>query len=96
MTYFFHPEAQIELNDSIDYYEECKINLGLEFASEVYQTIQRILTFPKAWQILDSDIRRCLINRFPFGIIYYQRNNEIIILAIMQLNREPNYWKYRK
>ena len=45
MTYFFHPEAQIELNDSIDYYEECKTNLGLEFASEVYQTIQRILTF---------------------------------------------------
>lgn len=96
MTYFFHPEAQIELNASIDYYEECKTNLGLEFASEVYQTIQRILIFPKAWQILDSDIRRCLINRFPFGIIYYQRNNEIIILAIMQLNRKPNYWKNRK
>lgn len=96
MTYFFHPEAENELNDSIDYYEECKTNLGLEFASEVYQTIQRILTFPTAWQKLDSDIRRCLINRFPFGIIYYQRNNEIIILAVMQLNRKPNYWKNRK
>ena len=96
MTYFFHPEAQIELNASIDCYEECKTNLGLEFAGEIYQTIQRILTFPKSWQILDSDIRRCLINRFPFGIIYYQRNNEIIILAVMQLNRKPNYWKNRK
>ena len=47
MIYFFHPEAQIELNDSIDYSEECKINLGVEFASEVYQTIQRILLFQK-------------------------------------------------
>ena len=96
MTYFFHPEAEKELNDSIDYYEECKTNLGLEFASEVYQTIQRTLIFPKAWQRLDTDVRRCLINRFPFGIIYYQRNNEIIILAVMQLNRKPYYWKNRK
>jgi hypothetical protein len=48
MTYFFHPEAEKELNDSIDYYEECKTNLGLEFASEVYQTIQRILTFQRS------------------------------------------------
>ena len=57
------------------------------------KTIQRILAFPTAWQKLDGDIRRCLINRFPFGVIYYQRDNEIIILAIMQLQRKPNYGK---
>jgi len=34
---------------------------------------------------------RYLTNRFLFGIIYYQRDNEIVILAVMQLNREPNY-----
>ncbi len=95
MNFSFHPEAENELNASIDYYEECKNGLGLEFANEVYSTIQRILNFPKAWQILDKDIRRCLTNRFPFGIIYYQRNDEIIILAVMQLNRKPNYWKNR-
>ena len=92
MTYSFHQDAEVELNTSIDYYEECKTNLGLEFASEVYGTIQRILKFPNAWQILDYDIRRCLMNRFPFGIVYYQRGNEIIILAVMQLNRKPDYW----
>jgi hypothetical protein len=95
MNYYFHPEAEVELNISVDYYEECQENLGLEFANEVYKTIQRILQFPNAWQILDKDIRRCLTNRFPFGIIYYQKDNEIIILAVMQLNRKPNYWKER-
>ena len=92
MKYSFHPEAEIEFNISIDYYEECQIDLGLEFANEVYKTIHRILDFPNAWQLLDNNIRRCLTNRFPFGIIYYQRDDEIIILAIMQLNRKPNYW----
>jgi hypothetical protein len=96
MTYFFHPDAELELNVSVDYYEECKKNLGSEFAYEVQKTIQRILQFPTAWQTLDGEIKRCLTNRFPFGIIYYQKNNEIIILAVMQLHRKPNYWQNRK
>lgn len=36
MTYFFHPDAELELNVSVDYYEECKKNLGSEFAYEVH------------------------------------------------------------
>ena len=95
MTYSFHPDAELELNAAVDYYEECKLNLGLEFTHEVYKTVQRILQFPTAWQNLDGEIRRCLTNRFPFGIIYYQNGNEIVILAVMQLNRKPNYWKKR-
>lgn len=96
MTYYFHPDAELELNASVDYYQECQDRLGAEFAYEVQKTIQRILEFPTAWQKLDKDIRRCLINRFPFGIIYYQRDNKIIILAVMQIRRKPNYWKERK
>ena len=38
MKFSFHPSAQSELNDSIDYYEECKPGLGSEFAKEVYAT----------------------------------------------------------
>ena len=96
MPYYFHPDAEAELNAAINYYETCKIDLGLEFAGEVYKTIQRILEYPTAWPKLDGDIRRCLTNRFPFGIIYYQKDNKIIILAVMQLQREPNYWRSRK
>ncbi len=96
MTYHFHEEAETEFNQAISYYEECQSHLGIEFADEVFQTIQRILEYPKAWQVLHQDIRRCLTTRFPFGIIYYQKEEKIIILAVMQLNREPYYWVDRK
>jgi hypothetical protein len=97
MTYSFHPEAEIEFNNAIDYYEDSKKGLGLEFAVEVYNTInQRIIPYPNAWHKIDKNIRRCLTNRFPFGIIYYQKNNQIIILAVMHLHKKPNYWKNRK
>jgi len=48
MTYSFHLDAELELNASVDYYQECKNGLGAEFAYEVHKTIQRILEYPTA------------------------------------------------
>ena len=95
MKYSFHPSAKIELQKAINYYEECQPGLGLEFAREVYSTIQRIIHFPEAWSKLSKNTRRCLTNRFPYGVIYQITEDEIFIIAVMQLNREPDYWKKR-
>ena len=95
MHYSFHPEAKSEFSNAIEYYENCRSGLGLDFAEETYSAIQRILRFPKAWTSLSLHTRRCLINRFPFGVIYSIDGDEIIILAVMQLNRKPGYWHTR-
>jgi plasmid stabilization system protein ParE len=91
----FHPEAEAEFLDAIDYYEGRTPGLGYEFAIEVRSTIENILRLPKAWTILSGDIRRCLIRRFPYGIIYAQDGNSIFILAVMHLHRAPDCWKDR-
>ena len=95
MKYSFHPSAKKELNEAIDYYDECQEKLGAQFAKEVYKSIQVILQFPQAWSPLSKNTRRCLINRFPYGIIYQVIKNEIFIIAIMQLSKKPNYWDDR-
>jgi hypothetical protein len=96
MNYSFHPLAEIEFNEAIDYYNECQFDLGKEFNEEVYSAIQTILSFPKAWSPLSKNTRRCLLCRFPYGIIYQILKDEIVIIALMQLNKNPNYWKSRK
>ena len=96
MKYHFHPEAESELNEAVDYYDGCQEGLGLEFAREVYATIQNIRQFPHAWTALSRNTRRCLLKRFPYGVIYQVKNNEIIIIAVMQLNRKPSYWNNRE
>ena len=95
MNYSFHPMAERELNEAIDYYNECQDGLGLEFAKEIYSTIQTILSFPHAWSQLSKNTRRCLLNRFPYGVIYQVADDEILIIAVMQLNRKPDYWDKR-
>lgn len=95
MKYSFHPEAKEELFKAIKYFEECRSVLGLEFSKEVFSTIQRILHFPSAWSKFSENTRRCLTTRFPYGVIYQVIEEEILIIAVMQLNREPHYWEKR-
>jgi plasmid stabilization system protein ParE len=95
MNYSFHPEAENEFNESINYYENYEKNLGYEFAREVYNAIKSIVEYPKTWPVLDYGIRRRLIHRFPYAILYYEETKYVYILAVMHLSRDPDYWKKR-
>ena len=96
MTFSFHPEAEAEFNKAIDYYEEIESGLGFDFAIEVHSAIQRSVTFQKAWTVIDGEIRRSLVRRFPFGILYSIEKEAIFVVAVMHLHRVPGYWKHRK
>ena len=93
MKYSFHPEAEKELIEAIEYYDEN--GLGLDFAFEVYAAIERMKSFPKAWQIIEEDVRRILVNRFPYGVLYSEEQEELYIVAVMHLHKDPEYWKHR-
>ncbi|MCF6355622.1 MAG: type II toxin-antitoxin system RelE/ParE family toxin [Candidatus Polarisedimenticolaceae bacterium] len=96
MSFAFHPEAEKEFNTAIEYYEEAEPGLGYDFAIEVHSTIQRAVSFPKAWTVLDGEIRRSLVRRFPYGVLYSEEKGDLYIVAIMNLHRDPDYWKRRK
>ncbi len=95
MTYKFHQKAKEEFELAIDFYEETRKNLGEEFIEEVYQTIKRVKDFPEAWHPMTKSTRRCLVNRFPFGVVYRVESNVIVIVSVMHLSRKPDYWHNR-
>ena len=69
--------------------------MGDEFTAEVLNTINRILNHPEAWTKLSKRTRRCLTNRFPYGVIYQIRGNRILIVAVAHLRKKPVYWRDR-
>lgn len=95
MNYSFHPDAEEEFNYAIDYYEEIESGLGYDFAIEVHSAIQRATAYPKAWAVLDGEIRRSLVRRFPYGVLYSKLQEDLFIIAVMSLHRDPDYWKKR-
>ncbi len=95
MNFSFHPEAAQEFEEAVAYYESRATNLGIDFYKEVLKAIQRTTSYPLMWRKIEGEIRCCLVHRFPYGILYSLESEEIFILAIMHLYREPNYWKHR-
>lgn len=84
--------AQVEFDETVDYYNFESPGLGDEFLLEALEAIEHIKQFPKAWHPFSRNTRRCLIRRFPYGIIYQILEGEILIVAIANLHRKPGYW----
>ena len=87
--------AQIELDETIEYYNYESFGLGDDFLKEFLTALKRIGEFPEAWQPCTKRTRRCQTRRFPYGIIYQIREQEILVIAVANLHREPDYWKER-
>ncbi|MEN3328449.1 MAG: hypothetical protein V7638_3256 [Acidobacteriota bacterium] len=90
--YRFTSAARTELSQAILYYEQRENGLGAAFLDEVADPINRILEHPTAWHPLSPRTRRCPTHRFPFGLIYQIRTDEILIVAVMDLRRDPERW----
>ena len=87
--------AKDEMRESREYYEAQRVGLGEDFLRAVEDAIRRIEAFPNAWSRLSNKVRRCRTNRFPHGVVYALRGNEIVVLAVMHLKRRPGYWRDR-
>ncbi len=87
--------AEQELAEATVYYNSECPGLGYEFALEAKESLMRISSFPDAWPSFSRTTRRCLVNRFPYGILYRNKEDGIIVYAIMHLKRNPENWSKR-
>jgi hypothetical protein len=95
MRFYFDPRAEAEFDEAVRYYEDCQTGLGLQFAEEVYAAIRRVHEYPGAWSALSENTRRCLVNRFPYGVVFQVKTDVLRIVAVANLHRRPNYWRER-
>jgi len=91
--YRFTSAALAELTQAILYYEQRENGLGTAFLDEIHATLNRILQHPTAWHRMSSRTRRCRTHRFPFGLIYQIRTDQILVTSVMDLRRDPARWK---
>lgn len=96
MKYTFHPDALAEYAQAVEYYAEQHREIAQLFIDAIEAAIYRIREFPYRYPVIANKIRRCLVKRFPYGILYIVESEQIIILAVMHCSREPNFWQNRQ
>ena len=95
MVIRFLEEAADEIVDAVHYYNRERPGFGFEFSIEVRNALARIKKYPDAWPEISKNIHKCIINRFPFAVLYSQYPEYILVVAIMHMKRKPGYWKKR-
>jgi len=91
----YHPQAKIEIQETANWYEDKVEGIGLEFLFEVRHAESKIVQTPEMWPIYEKNVRRYLLKRFPFGVIYLTSEKKIQIVAVAHCKRKPGYWKER-
>lgn len=84
--------AQRELDDAVVWYNEQAVGLGQDFLDELDRAVRRAVAFPLSSAEIGPGIRRCLLARFPYGLIYGVDGETLVVVAVAHLHREPRYW----
>ncbi len=87
--------AQQELEDAVRYYELEHPGLGHRFKEEVKRAVLRILSHPQAWSVERGDVRKYLLHKFPYKLLYSIEERYILIIAVSHQHRKPGYWVER-
>ncbi len=95
MRLIYHPEAEAELIQAAQFYERRVPELGIRFLDGADRALSVILGAPERWRIIEADVRRYMMPRFPYAIYYRVSPEHLRILAFKHHARHPDYWCYR-
>lgn len=70
--------------------------LGEALLDDVERAIETICEAPRIGASLGRGFRRLLLRRFPISVVYVDRDDEIVIVAIAHQRRRPGYWRERQ
>ena len=90
-----HEDADRELEDAADYYDRESTGLGSALINEVEAAYSRIRRTPLAAVEVDPGIRRLVLAKFPYNVIYEVDEDSALVLAIAHQRKRPYYWRGR-
>lgn len=93
MNIRLYPEARQELQSAVAYYEQAGTELGADFTAELKARLERIGENPRMYPVVTAPgIRRALLNRFPYSILFVETGDAIEVIAIAHHSRREYYW----
>jgi plasmid stabilization system protein ParE len=89
----FDPAARKEFLQAVNYYEQCQTGLGRRFKQAVEFSLNNIAQNPLRFRSIAPPFRRCLLQHFPFALIYTVEPQHIRLIAVAHTRRKPGYWQ---
>jgi plasmid stabilization system protein ParE len=89
------PEAIAEATQAFNWYAERSENAADRFWDELRAARRQVTDRPATWNPYLHGTRCYQLSNFPYGLVYIERGERIIGIAVAHLNRRPGYWRQR-
>ncbi len=89
------PEAQQDVDEAFNWYEDHRSGLGEEFLNCVDACIHFICRTPKLSPKIHMEFRRALVRRFPYAIFYEYVGGKVFVYSIFHTSQNPQKWRHR-
>src|SRR5687767_7813809 len=90
------PAARLEFDEAADWYEEQQQGTKAEFVQAVDIVLERVRTTPFAFPVVHgSKLRRALVDRFPYAVLFTVEDDLILVFAVFHTSRNPLIWRGR-
>jgi plasmid stabilization system protein ParE len=89
------PAAAADVEEAWLWYEAQREGLGDEFLQVVQDALESIAAFPESAPLVQRDIRRHLLRRFPYGLFYRLIQGQVVVVACFHARRSPRVWRSR-
>ena len=86
---FIKPGAELDIIEAVEWYEEGKVGLSLDFLEQPDKELERISKNPEHFQKRYRDIKIVFTKRFPYGIHYTVENDTLYVHAVMHMKKSP-------
>jgi plasmid stabilization system protein ParE len=88
-------DARDDLALARGWYEEHRVGLGDEFVHAVEACLSGIAEDPLLYPTVHKRVRRAVLRRFPFLILYTVEGDRILVVAVFHASRDPRTWRQR-
>lgn len=93
--FIVRPEAEAELDEAAAWYSAQSRGLGAEFVRVVDAAFASIRRNPRQFPLVHGEVRRAVIRRFPYAILFKSSEEEIVVLSVFHSRRDPKRWQSR-
>jgi plasmid stabilization system protein ParE len=89
------PEAEAEIAEASDWYEQQNPGLGDKFIGVVDVTLSVLRQNPFKYQVVSGQLRRAKLRGFPYGLFYVVSDRQITVVSCVHGRRDPKIWQER-
>jgi plasmid stabilization system protein ParE len=87
--------AEREYTEALCWYAERSQQAAEGFDQEFDKALKAIGSDPRKYPLCDERHRHYLMGRYPYQIIYREKHDEVLVIAVAHSRRKPRYWAGR-